>query len=86
MTATLTRPDLDVKVLDEDEVCHLVDRFNVTACGARPTDCESTKDWRGQQICPDCGRLVCPECIQITRKDMQENQEALEDSPQDPLL
>jgi len=69
MTTVLDHPDLaGCKFLGDEDVCHVVNgrRHGSTICGA-PYNCvprEAMSLWAGQEHCPDCARLVCPECRQ----------------------
>lgn len=65
-TAVLTKPsDLaSIPTIREDEVCHILqgEKLRHTNCGA-PYDCAIPPSrYEGQETCPDCGRLACPEC------------------------
>jgi hypothetical protein len=85
----------DIVFLGEDEVCHLIEdeywdfwlfrHVIKTVCGA-PYDCKTGKRgivlaWAGEEKCPDCYRLVCPECIQHGNRKRQEEREELEGRP-----
>lgn len=59
--------------MGEDDICHIADDRKtplVGLCGS-PYDCPGGKDstpYRGQGVCTDCGREVCPECAQRSRR------------------
>lgn len=72
---TKTRPDrlASIPSLRDDEVCHIVEESGRGMCGA-PGNCTAPPDeaseWNGQEVCKDCGRLVCPECRQLASRQL----------------
>lgn len=68
MSKVIDKPKADdlasIPTIGEDEVCHILRGRTLghTNCGA-PYDCaDPPSRYEGQEKCPDCGRLVCPEC------------------------
>jgi hypothetical protein len=70
---TAEPPIREIPALTEDEVCHIqAERHSERAvCGAK-YDCEhSDRPWVGETRCPDCGRLLCPECLALGHLGME---------------
>lgn len=47
---------------EDDEFCHIIDQAGKFYCGRKRTGPLTCDIYRGEAICPSCGRPTCPTC------------------------